>query len=88
MMRTMTATEVARGFRRVLDSLEHGGEEIVVVRNHQPVARLVPGAARVTALEALADLHRSLEDAEGEAWLGDLRGADRLLAREARDPWA
>ena len=72
----------------MLDTLEHGGEEIVVVRNRKPVARLVPGAARVTARNALADLHRRLGDAEGEAWLADLRGADRLLAREARDPWA
>jgi prevent-host-death family protein len=87
-MKIMSATEVARGFSRVLNALEHGGEEIVVVRNNQPVAKLVPGAPRMTALEALADIHRMLDDGEGDAWLADARSADRLLAKEARDPWA
>ena len=87
-MKTMTATDVARGFSRVLNGLAQGGEEIVIVRNNQPVARLVPGTPRMTALEALADLHQALEDGEGSAWLVDMRGGDRLLVREARDPWA
>ncbi len=42
-MRTVTATEAARNFGRVLDLLEHESEEIVVLRNNQPVAKLVPG---------------------------------------------
>ena len=67
-MKTVTATEVARNFSRVLDLLEHESEEIVVLRNNQPVAKLVPGAPRMTALEALADLFRTLPDAEGAAW--------------------
>ncbi len=87
-MQTMTATEVNRNFRRVLDALEHGGTEIVVMRNHQPVARLIPGAPRLTALEALSDLHRTLDDADGDAWLKDLRTADRAVEGELRDPWA
>jgi prevent-host-death family protein len=87
-MRTITATEAARNFSRVLDSLEHGSDEIVVLRNNQPVAKLVPGAPRMTALEALADLHRTLPDAEGAAWLEDARRMDRRWRREAHDPWA
>ena len=87
-MQTMTATEVNRNFRRVLDALERGGGEIVVVRNHQPIARLIPGAPRLTALEALADLHHTLDDADGDAWLKDLRTADRPIKGEVRDPWA
>lgn len=87
-MRTMTATEVSRNFRKVLDSLERGHEEIVVVRHHHPIARIIPGTARMTALEALADLHRTLDEKEGEAWLKDAAGADRLLVAERRDPWA
>ena len=87
-MKTISATEMARSFSRVLDSLERGDEEIVVVRNHHPVARLVPGAPRVTALEALADLYRTLDDAEGAGWLRDLKAADQALKKEVRDPWA
>ena len=84
----MTATEVSRNFSRVLDTLERGDEEIVILRGRHPVARMVPGAPRMTALEALGDLYRTLDDAEGEAWLEDMAGADRRLRREVRDPWA
>ena len=86
-MRTLTATELARNFSRALDSLEHGGEEIVVVRNHHPVAKLVPGAPRMGAIEALGDLYLTLDDAEGATWIEDTQEADRLLVRETRDPW-
>ena len=43
-MRTISATEAARNFSRMLDLLEHESEEIIVVRNNHPVAKLVPGA--------------------------------------------
>ena len=87
-MRTVTATEAARNFSRMLDLLEHGSEEIVVLRNNHPVAKLVPGAPRMTALEALADLYRTLADAEGAAWLEDAKRVDRRLRKQIRDPWA
>lgn len=61
---------------------------IVFVRNKQTVVRLVPGAPRMTALQALADLYRTLDDAAGAAWLADAAKDDRLLAAEARDLWA
>jgi antitoxin (DNA-binding transcriptional repressor) of toxin-antitoxin stability system len=87
-MKAITATEVARNLSRILDDLEHGGDEIVVLRNKQPVARLIPGTPRMTALEALSDLHRTLDDTEGDAWLADMQAADHLLVREVQDPWA
>ena len=87
-MRTLTATDLAHNLRRVLDSLENGEEEIVVTRNNHAIARLVPGAPRMTALEAMSDLFRTLDDAEGAEWLKDIAKADRPLKRETRDPWA
>jgi antitoxin (DNA-binding transcriptional repressor) of toxin-antitoxin stability system len=87
-MKSMTATEASRGFSRLLDSLENGGEEVVILRNNHPVARLVPGASRMTALEALGDIYATLDDTEGEAWLRDARESSGLLAAERRDPWA
>ncbi len=86
-MRVLSATDVARNFSRLLDSLEHGHDEIVIVRNKRPVAKIVPGAPVMTALEALGDLPGLLSDHEGGAWLKDARGADRLIAKELRDPW-
>ncbi|MBI2190525.1 MAG: type II toxin-antitoxin system Phd/YefM family antitoxin [Planctomycetes bacterium] len=86
-MKTLSATEVVRNFSRILDSLAQGGEEIVVIRNNQPVAKLIPGAPRMTALEALADIYRTLEPEEGANWLEDMKGADRVMEKEVRDPW-
>jgi antitoxin (DNA-binding transcriptional repressor) of toxin-antitoxin stability system len=86
-MITMTATEVARGLSRILDKMEHGGDEIIIVRNHHPVAKLVPGAPRMNAIEALGDLHGTLDDTEGTSWLLDIRKGDRMIDAEARDPW-
>ena len=87
-MRILTATEISRNFSRVLDELERGGEEIVIMRGKHPVAKMVPGAPRLTALEALGDLYRTIDDAEGRAWLMDMAKADRRLRKEMRDPWA
>jgi prevent-host-death family protein len=87
-MRSVSATEAARNFSRILDLLEHGSEEIVVVRNNHPVAKLVPGAPRLTARQALADLHGTLSEREGTAWLADTRRVNRRSRRPVRDPWA
>jgi antitoxin (DNA-binding transcriptional repressor) of toxin-antitoxin stability system len=87
-MRILTATEISRNFSRVLDELARGGEEVVVMRGKHPVAKMVPGALRLTALEVLADLYRTLDDAEGRAWLKDVAEADRQVKKEMRDPWA
>jgi antitoxin (DNA-binding transcriptional repressor) of toxin-antitoxin stability system len=84
----LSATEVARSFSRLLDSLEHGGEEIVVMRNKHPAAKLVSGAARMNALEALGDIYSTIDDTAGASWLADIDRGKRLLVAEARDPWA
>ena len=87
-MTTMTATELARNFSAVLDRLEHGSEEILVVRSKHPVARLIPGAAHMTALEAFADLYGAISPEEGQAWIKDCGAADRPLRQDVSDPWA
>jgi antitoxin (DNA-binding transcriptional repressor) of toxin-antitoxin stability system len=87
-MKTMSATDVARHFSRVLDSLENGGEEIVIMRNKHPAAKLIPGAPRMNAIEALGDIFATLDDSEGAAWLADINAGKRFLAAEKRDPWA
>ncbi len=90
-MKTITATELARNLREVLDRLTVEGEEIVIERNHRQVARLVPGPGRLTALEAMADLYRTLSPDAGATWEADSAASglkDERLPRGVRDPWA
>ena len=90
-MKTITATELARNLRLILDRLAAEGEQIVIERNHQQIARLVPGPGRQTALEAMADLYRTLPDDAAAGWEADskrLRFKGRKLDQGIRDPWA
>lgn len=87
-MTTITATELARNLSRVLDRLEGGSGSLVVERNGRPVATLVPGVPAQSASEAMADLHGTLDDATGRAWLRDARAWRRWKGPGLRDPWA
>ena len=90
-MKTITATHLARNLRRVLDRLVIEGEGIVIERNRQQVALLLPGPARQTALEAMADLYRTLPDDAAATWEADSRKGrwkGNRLDKGVRDPWA
>ncbi len=90
-MKSITATDLARNLRRVLDRLAVEGEEIVIERNGQQVARLLPGPAQQTALEAMADLYRTLPDDAAATWEADSRKGrwkGSRLDKGIRDPWA
>lgn len=87
-MTTMTVTDFARNLSRTLDRLEHGGDEVLVLRNGHPVARLTPGAPQMKTLEAFADLFGVLADEEGESWMKDTVRAGGAVAEELKDPWA
>ena len=86
-MQTITATDLSRNFRLMLNRVEFQHEELLIVRNNTPVARLVPGPASMTAAEAFADLHRTLPQEAGDTWLADSR-LDDVMSGEVRDPWA
>lgn len=86
-MKTLTATAVARRFSHVLDQVIHNGEEITIIRNKQPVAKIVPGTPRMNALEALADLYQAIDFDEGERWITDSAKINLNAGRELCDPW-
>jgi len=67
----MTVTEFARKLKTIFDR----------------IARIIPGSAHLTALEAMGYLYRTLPDDAGRGWLEEGRSAARI-ADEARDPWA
>ncbi len=90
-MRTLSVTEVARNFRKVLDSVEHEQEEIVLIRNRRQVARLVPEAPCRNALEVFGDLYRVLDDSTAQALsaaVSTARKRRRGRLSELRNPWA
>ena len=70
-MQTVTATDLARNFRAMLNRVEFQHEELLVKRNNCPVARLVPDHGIMTAAEAFSDLYRTLPPDAGESWLVD-----------------
>jgi hypothetical protein len=90
-LKSITATHLARNLRRILDRLAIEGEGIVIERNRQQVARLEPGPARQSALEAMADLYRTLPDDAAATWETDSRKGrwkGNRLDKGIRDPWA
>jgi antitoxin (DNA-binding transcriptional repressor) of toxin-antitoxin stability system len=86
-MQTITATDLSRNFRVMLNRVEFQHEELLIMRNNFPVARLVPGPATMTAAEAFSDIYRTLPDAAGRTWIADSRLDDNNNS-EVRNPWA
>ncbi len=73
MLKRLTATEAARNFSDVLDSVEHDSETVVIERRGRPVATLSPASgAPGRAVRELLGAHRV-----DRAWpeeLAELRG--------------
>jgi antitoxin (DNA-binding transcriptional repressor) of toxin-antitoxin stability system len=90
-MKTLTVTEVARNFSTVMDGVVADQEEIVLIRNHQAIARLVPEPPAQNALEVLGDLYRTLDDETAEALTAGLKNSRKSkkgTLLELRNPWA
>ena len=84
-MPIITATELARQTRQILDAVARDGETVIIERNHLPVARLVPPEPIMTAAQALAGLPATLTPQQAQAWTDDSRGD---FDDAVRDPWA
>lgn len=84
-MQTITATELARNTRSILDVVASRGETVSVERNHVVIARIAPARPLMTASQALANFRPLLSPAQGDAWLQ----TGRIASDDAvRDPWA
>jgi len=90
-MKTLTVTEAARNFSRVLAEVERDQEEIVLVRNRRQIVRLIPEPPAQNALEVLSDLYRTLDEktanALGKAVHESRKGRAATLAG-LKIPWA
>jgi antitoxin (DNA-binding transcriptional repressor) of toxin-antitoxin stability system len=91
MKNTISATELARNLSRVLDQLVTEGGEVVIERNSRRVASLRAAPVQQTALEAMADLYRTLPEDAAAGWEADSRRYNTkraMLDKGMRDPWA
>lgn len=85
-MQTISATDLARNTREILDKVASGGESVAVERNHTLIAQIVPPVRTMTASQALAGLTLPmLTPTQASAWLKDSR---QDFGDAVRDPWA
>lgn len=84
-MQTISATDLTRRTREMLDKVVVQGTTIVVERNARVIARITPEVPSMTAREALAGLENSLSPQEADAWLKESRGD---FEESVQNPWA
>ncbi len=87
-MERITATQLARNLRALLDRVSESREECLVERGRRVIARIAPTPGEMTAEQAMADLYRTLDENAGKDWLEDADKASKALSDEMRDPWA
>ena len=83
-MHTVSATELIRNVREVLDRIASGGETVMVERNGAVAARIAPPERTMTAAQALAALRPVMTLDQAAAWQRDSR---ETFDAAVRDPW-
>lgn len=85
-MQTISATDLARNTREILDRVASRGETVAIERNHTLIAQIVPPVRTMTALQALAGLTLPmLTISQAATWLKDSK---EDFGDAVRDPWA
>jgi antitoxin (DNA-binding transcriptional repressor) of toxin-antitoxin stability system len=84
-MLTITATDLARNTRKILDAVASRSETVLVERNNMTIARITPPEPHMTASQTLAGFQRLVTPEQATSWLQDSRtGFDDTV----QDPWA
>ena len=89
-MKILSVTEAARDFSAVMDDVERGREEIILVRDRKTIARLVPELPAQNALEVLGDLYGTLDDKTADALTKAIRRSRKGKGKSLgnlRNPW-
>lgn len=85
-MQTISATDLARNTRQILDKVASRGETVIIERNHTMIAQIMPPPQTMTASQALAGLtFPMLTPTQATAWLKDSKGD---FGDGVRAPWA
>ncbi len=89
-MKTVLVAEAVRNFSAVLVSLESEQEEILLVQNDHPVARLVPEPESMDAVGVFGDLHGTLDEETASEMLQGIetsRSGGNMTLNQLRNPW-
>jgi antitoxin (DNA-binding transcriptional repressor) of toxin-antitoxin stability system len=86
-MQTISATELARNTRQILDTVVSRGETVTIERNHSVVAQIVPPLRQMNAAQALVGLttRPALTSAQAKRWL---KASKSNFDNGVKDPWA
>ena len=85
-MQTITATDLARNTREILDKVASRGETVAIERNHTMIAQIMPPQRTMTASQALAGLALPMLSAtQAAAWL---KASKDDFGNAVLDPWA
>jgi antitoxin (DNA-binding transcriptional repressor) of toxin-antitoxin stability system len=85
-MQTISATELTRNTREILDRVVTRGEIVTIERNHTLIAQIMPAQRAMTASQALAGLtYPQLTPQQANSWLRDSKDG---FEEAVRDPWA
>ena len=85
-MQTISATELTRNTREILDRVATRGETVSIERNHTMIAQIMPPHKTMTAAQALAGLaFPILTPQQGKSWLQESKDD---FGNAVRDPWA
>ena len=84
-MQTISATDLARKTREILDKVVNQGVSMGIERNHAMIAQIIPPQQNMTATLALAGLSLPmLTPTQAIAWLKDSK---EELGDGERNPW-
>lgn len=70
-MITISATDLARNTRKILDKVASQGEAVMIERNHVTIAKIIPSEQRMTAVQVLTGLSPMLMPEQASVWLKD-----------------
>ena len=85
-MKILNVTKDSGALDRLLDEIERDREEVVLIRNHREVARLIPEPGEEDAHSVFADLEGIIDDDTGEAILRGIESLDADLS-ELKNSW-
>lgn len=84
-MISMTITDFSRNMKEVLNQVEYQGQDVILVRNKRPVARLIPQPSGQGALDVMADVFATIGEGAAASWLEEARSGSS--GSGMRDPW-